>query len=190
MYICLHAAVDAPIVLEDNRSDTELDDATSADDDDDRTLRANPPPDANDHRSSSNGEIVGGPAQDTPHSAAPATAGRIHDVFAEYEKKFGVDSLTRKSGALKERGSSSPRCINPVRDGRHGLQMGDQYCRERTRSTPTAPNPSSPTAPNPSSPTAPNPPSRKRSARLQGLMRRLSSGLVVPQGWLRGRRGN
>ena len=47
MDICSHDAVDAPIVLEDDESDTELDAATS-DDDDDWTLGATPPPDTND----------------------------------------------------------------------------------------------------------------------------------------------
>lgn len=50
-----------------------------------------------------------------PHLEAPASAGHIHDVFAEYEKTFGVDSLTRKSGQRKERSSSS-HGASPVRD--------------------------------------------------------------------------
>jgi len=50
MDICSHDAVDEPIVLEDDGSDTELDTAISDDDDDDdRNLEATLPPDANDH---------------------------------------------------------------------------------------------------------------------------------------------
>ena len=47
MNICSHDDVDAPIVLEDDRSDTELVTATS--DDDDRNLEATSLPDGNDH---------------------------------------------------------------------------------------------------------------------------------------------
>ena len=47
MNICSHDDVDAPIVLEDDRSDTELVTATS--DDDDRNLDPTSLPDGNDH---------------------------------------------------------------------------------------------------------------------------------------------
>ena len=50
MDICSHVIVDAPIMLGDDGSDTELDAATSDDGgDDDLALGATPPSDANDH---------------------------------------------------------------------------------------------------------------------------------------------
>jgi hypothetical protein len=60
------------------------------------------------------------------YSEAPAAAGHIRDVFAEYERMFGADSLTRKSGRPKGRSSSSQRHINPVRDGSLSLSNPSQ----------------------------------------------------------------
>lgn len=51
-----------------------------------------------------------------PHSEAPASAGHVYDVFAEYEKTFGADSSTRKPRQRKERNSSSSHGASPVRD--------------------------------------------------------------------------
>jgi hypothetical protein len=54
--------------------------------------------------SSLSSESAGGPKKETSYIEVPAAAGNIHHVFAEYEKKFGVDSLTRKSTWPKGRG--------------------------------------------------------------------------------------
>jgi len=113
--------------------------------------------------SSPTDETAESPEQDTPYTEAPAAAGHIHDVFAEYERMFGADSLTRKSGQQKGRSSSSQHRTNPVRDGSLLLdgssagrltnmerddggsssQMEDQQRQEPTERTPTQPNPPS-----------------------------------------------
>ena len=66
--------------------------------------------------SSPTDETAKGPELDTPYTEAPAAAGHIHDVFAEYERMFGADSLTRKSRQPKGQSSSSQHRTNPVRD--------------------------------------------------------------------------
>ncbi|KAF2192829.1 hypothetical protein K469DRAFT_694866 [Zopfia rhizophila CBS 207.26] len=63
-------------------------------------------------RSSLNGKLMECPDQDVP-----ASAGRSHDVFAEYENTFGTERTKQMSWEQKRRNSSSSHCINSVRDG-------------------------------------------------------------------------
>lgn len=51
----------------------------------------------NDQPSSPTSENTAAADRVVPHLEAPASAGHVHDVFAEYEKTFGADSSTRKS---------------------------------------------------------------------------------------------
>lgn len=76
--------------------------------------------------SSPSGEIAEGLTQNTPYAEAPAAAGHVHDVFAEYEKRFGVDSRTRKSGRPKGRSSPSRHPTNPVCDETPSLDNPSQ----------------------------------------------------------------
>ena len=71
--------------------------------------------------SSPTDETAEGPEQDTPYTEAPAAAGHIHDVFAEYEKEFGAGSFMRKSGRPKGRSSPPSRRTNPVVHGSPAL---------------------------------------------------------------------
>ena len=50
----------------------------------------------------------------SPPAEAPAAAGHIHDIFAEYEIRFGSDSSTRKSGQRK---GSSPSSLHGTKPG-------------------------------------------------------------------------
>jgi len=51
----------------------------------------------------------------SPPAEAPAAAGHIHDIFAEYKIRFGSDSSTRKSGQRK---GSSPSSLHGTKPGR------------------------------------------------------------------------
>jgi len=165
MDICSHDAVDEPIVLEDDGSDTELDTAMS-DDDDDRNLEATLPPDANDH-----------------HISVPAVPAKPV-ASGQAEGSATTNSDSANSGqSLRDR-SVKPRDVNnssqqSVQDDEHGLQDLDRTitaCPDEAGSDGLStgslmerdggPRPEMEDQhlePTGSDPTAPNPPSRKRS---------------------------
>ncbi|KAF2190082.1 hypothetical protein K469DRAFT_747334 [Zopfia rhizophila CBS 207.26] len=62
------------------------------------------------------GEVVEAD-RDPPQPAAPASAGHIHDIFAEYEKTFGEGSMKQKSRERKQWCQPPSRPTNPIRDG-------------------------------------------------------------------------
>jgi hypothetical protein len=70
----------------------------------------------NSRPASTAGEITVATDRVKPYLEAPASTSHIHHVFTEYEKTFGADSLTRKSGQQKGRSSSSSSGTSPVRD--------------------------------------------------------------------------
>ena len=166
MDICSHDAVDEPIVLEDDGSDTELDTAMSDDDDDDRNLEAMLPPDANGH-----------------HISVPAVPAKPV-ASGQAEGSATTDSDTASSGQSLSDRSVKPKGVNnssqqSVQDDEHGLQDLDRTitacpdeagsdglstgCLMERDGGPRPEMEDQHLEPTGSDPTAPNPPSRKRS---------------------------
>jgi len=65
----------------------------------------------------------------SPPAEAPAAAGHIHDIFAEYEIRFGSDSSTRKSGQRK---GSSPSSLHGTKPG-GGMSLSHSVPKARDR---------------------------------------------------------
>ncbi|KAI9788270.1 MAG: hypothetical protein M1816_007036 [Peltula sp. TS41687] len=66
---------------------------------------------------SSHSEIVEGPDYDSAGQEAPASAGHIHDVFAKYEKMFGMIRMKQQPQKRKEQSSLSLHRSDSIRNG-------------------------------------------------------------------------
>ena len=162
MDICSHDAVDEPIVLENDGSDTEVDTAMS-DDDDDQNLEAVLPPDANDHHISvpavpvkpvASGQAEGSATTDSDSASSGQSLSdrsvkpRVVNNSSQQSVQDDGQDLDRTITACPDKAGSdglSAGCLME-RDGGPRPEMEDQHLE-----------------PTGSDPTAPNPPSRKRS---------------------------